>query len=56
MDDPFARRLSQLLEITVLLRKNIDELLSGLTEQLEHALKGGSVAPKDHRRRRAKRA
>ena len=55
MNDPFARRLSQLLEITVLLRENIDELLNGLTRELEHVLKGAGVRPKNHRSRRAKR-
>ena len=35
MRDPLADRLRHLLEITVHLRDAIDELLTGLTEQIE---------------------
>jgi|KBSSwiS6_1023812.scaffolds.fasta_scaffold02251_5 hypothetical protein len=55
MDDPFARRLSQLLDVTVELKENVDELLSGLTKQLEHALRSEIVAKKNHLSGRAKR-
>jgi hypothetical protein len=35
MDDPTAKRLRDLLQITMKLRESIDELLGGLSEQLE---------------------
>lgn len=55
MDEPFAGRLSQLLEITVQLQESVDELRRSLAKQLEHALKSEIVPAKAHRRRRAKR-
>jgi hypothetical protein len=42
MDDRVAKRLSDLLQITMKLRESIDELLGGLSEQLE-ALEKGTV-------------
>ena len=35
MDDPVTKRLRDLLDITMKLRENIDELLGGLSKQLE---------------------
>lgn len=40
MSDPVAKRLRDLLQITMKLRESIDELLGGLSEQLEAVEKG----------------
>ena len=47
--DPFAERLRHLLEITEHLRKAIDELLIGLSEQID-AMR---AAPRTRSRRRS---
>ena len=40
MDDPIAKRLRDLLQITMNLRENIDELLNGLSKQIERESAG----------------
>jgi hypothetical protein len=50
MNDPIARRLRDLLQITLMLRESIDELLSGLSQQLERESTGSVSAPVGVRR------
>jgi hypothetical protein len=50
MNDPIARRLRDLLQITLMLRESIDELLSGLRQQLERESTGSVSAPVGVRR------
>jgi hypothetical protein len=42
MNNPVSKRLRDLLQITMKLRENIEELLGGLSKQLE-ALEEGNV-------------
>jgi hypothetical protein len=51
MNDPVAKRLRDLLQITTKLRENIEELLGGLSKQLE-ALEEGIVRRRSGNRRR----
>ena len=51
MDDPVAKRLRDLLDITMKLRENIDELLGGLSKQLEALEKGIGRSRSGTRRR-----
>jgi hypothetical protein len=51
MDDPVTKRLSDLLQITVKLRESIDELVGGLSEQLD-ALEKGTVRGRSRNGRR----
>ena len=51
MDDPVAKRLRDLLDITMMLRENIDELLGGLSKQLEALEKGMARSRLGTRRR-----
>ena len=40
MNDPIAKRLRDLLQITMILRESIDELLNGLSKQIERESAG----------------
>ena len=51
MDDPVTKRLRDLLDITMKLRENIDELLGGLSKQLEALEKGMARSRSGNRRR-----
>jgi hypothetical protein len=51
MNDPVTKRLRDLLQITMKLRENIEELLGGLSKQLE-ALEKGIVRGRSGTRRR----
>jgi hypothetical protein len=51
MNDPVTKRLRDLLQITMTLRESIEELLGGLSEQLE-ALEKGMVRRRSANRRR----
>ena len=51
MNDPVAKRLRDLLQITMKLHENIEELLGGLSKQLE-ALEDGIVRRRSGNRRR----
>ena len=51
MNDPTAERLNDLLQITMMLRESIDELLNGLMKQLK-ATTGVKRQAKTRRRRR----
>jgi hypothetical protein len=56
MDDPVAKRLRDLLDITMKLRENIDELLGGLSKQLEALEKGMARSRSGNRRRQLEQA
>jgi len=51
VDDPVAKRLRDLLQITMKLRESIEELLGGLSEQLEALEKGIGRGRSGNRRR-----
>jgi hypothetical protein len=51
MDDPVTKRLRDLLYVTMKLRENIDELLGGLSRQLEALEKGIGKSRSATRRR-----
>jgi hypothetical protein len=50
MDDPFARRLWLLLEITTQLRASIDQLLVGLMRQIEYLSRRSAGTARSRRR------
>lgn len=52
MNDPDAERLHDLLQITMMLRDSIDELLSGLMKQLQATTEVRRQAATKRRRRR----
>jgi hypothetical protein len=51
MNDPVTKRLRDLLQITMTLRESIEELLGGLSEQLEALEKGITKRRSTSRRR-----